>query len=243
MIFTDSLNLAGIRIDAEVLRHPTVIHYFKFGSNGEVDSLEEADIWSPQGKLNRSPTPENLVIDSTEPMSIIVTGVNENYDRVIEVVALDGTNTSTTVSLFRGVLTAQIDPLSPAVNTVDISGVGATSGFLQFVIPASNGQTEMAHFIVPNGYTAAMYNVVLTASPDDNAVVRVQVANELNAYITKATFEVSSSPTVFDFKEFPPTFPEKTFIRFRAIATTNNTRVTAAYQIALIRNEELENVR
>lgn len=212
----------------------------KFGTNSDVDTLTEEDVWSVGGTLEPLSTAETLTVSSTEAFDVFITGVNGDWDLVTELVTLNGTDDVVTSNEFIGVITAQISPDSPSVNTVDITGTATVAGSIQFQIPTEYGQTEMSHFIVPKDHTAFMYNATVTSARNDNAVVRFQQAIEGTTYITKAAFETNESPTVFDFKSIPLSFEGKSRIRTRAKATGNNTSVTAVYQFLLVKNEMLE---
>lgn len=212
----------------------------KFGTNSDVDNVAEEDVWSVGGTLEPLSTAETLTVSSTEAFDILITGVNSDWDLVTETLTLNGTDDVITSNAFIGVITAQVSPDSPNVNTVDITGTATISDSIQFQILAEYGQTEMTHFIVPKDHTAFMYSATVTSSRNDNARVRFQQAVEGTTYITKASFETNEAPTAFDFNSFPVSFEEKSRIRTRAKATTNNTSVTAVYQILLVKNELLE---
>ncbi|QZI87807.1 hypothetical protein SIPHO054v2_p0006 [Vibrio phage 103E44.1] len=216
------------------------VSILKFGTNADVDTTTEEDIWSVGGTLTPLVNPETLTISSTEAFDILITGVNGDWDLVSETVSLDGTLDVVTSNEFIGVISAQISPDSPNVNAVNITGTSTVSDTVQFQILANYGQTEMTHFIVPKAHTAFMYSATVTSSRNDNARVRFQQAIDGTTYITKASFETNEAPTQFDFSTIPVSFEERSRIRTRAKATTNNTSVTAVYQILLVKNELLE---
>ncbi len=235
---TRVLNKLPHMIDSDLV--DGFISILKFGTNSDVDNSIEEDVWSVGGTLEPLASAESLKVSSTEAFDVIITGINNDWDLVTEKVSLDGSNDVVTSTQFIGVVSAQISPESARVNTTGITGTAMLTGTTQFQILADYGQSEMSHFIVPKGHTAFMYNAVVSSSRNDNARVRFQQAIEGTTYITKASFETNEAPSVFDFSEFPLGFEEKSRFRIRAKATTNNTSVTAVYQILLMKNELLE---
>ena len=83
-------------------------------------------------------------------VSVQIFGLDVNYNRITEVVALNGTTGVTTVnSYFR--INNVITTIGTAVGTITVKNVGGTT-YAQITI--GSGKTNMSVYTVPAGYTA-----------------------------------------------------------------------------------------
>ena len=166
-----SLNVAGGQLGVtnfylEVAKGNVPGHSIinKFGHNGAATTGD--DIWSGGGVYGFYPTTGQLlevVSTSTEDddttgdgtWTIQVQGLDENLDIQTTTVTMNGTGVVAIPTLlwrrvYRVVcLTGGVTGTNEGTITVRIAGVGATAA----VVSVGDGQTQMAIYTIPNGYT------------------------------------------------------------------------------------------
>jgi len=103
-------------------------------------------------------------------------------------------------------------------------------------ITADKGQTLMAVYTVPAGYTAYLSQGVMSVKSGADATgdFFVRYGGE-TAFRIAHTFEVASAEYFYAF-HVPFAVPEKSDIDVRASVRSNNARVTAAFDMILIKN-------
>lgn len=219
-----------------------IIPLLKFMYNPNSSTSAEEDVWSAGGTLQRLSSAEKLVITSPDALDIIIRGVDNDYNLITETVTSNGVDPATTVNEFLSVYSSQIDPSSANVNSGVITGVAELALDLQFQIEAGDGQTQMCHFVVPAGYTCFLYSTLSICSRNDDALVSFQISENGGAYITKLPIEVSDATPPLSFCDYPLAISEKSWIRLRAKAETNNTRISSNYRIVLFDNDYLNSI-
>jgi hypothetical protein len=87
---------------------------------------------------------------SDTAVTILISGLDANYDRITESITLNGTTAvTTTLSFFR--INSVVTTAGNAVGTMYVKNAGGTT-YAQIAI--GNGRTNMSVFTVPAGYTA-----------------------------------------------------------------------------------------
>lgn len=236
----ESINTLKLNASAGNLA-PDIIPIFKFAYNEAVPTAGEIDIWSVGGQKVDLSVAEKMVVTSTDALSVVIRGVDNDYNLLSETVVMDGVNPVTTLGNFLSVYSAQIAEDSPLINSGAITVTAEIAGTVQARIDANQGQTLMSHFVIPAGYTGFLITPPSgLASRNDDAVLRFRQKVESGTYITKAIVEVSESTPIGDFGGYPLTFVEKSWIKISGIAETNNTRVSSTYRLVLFKNSYLE---
>ena len=132
----------------------------KFGMNDTVPATGTEEIW-PVGTTKVWPTAAAVLstvsssaADSAAGIgtrSIIIEGLDANYDEITETVALNGTSAvTTTQSFFRVNRAYGATAGSNEINVGDITI--SLSGDPQAYIEANEGQTHQTHYTVPAGH-------------------------------------------------------------------------------------------
>ena len=137
----------------------------KWGYNPDLDVGTET-VWSYGGTFARMTAADtlNVVSSSTDDdnggtgaWSIIIYGVDENYESQIEVVVLDGTAPVTTSNSWLGVNRVAVYLAGTGgENAGDITVTRTTGGSVQAHVPATEGSTQQALFFVPAASTMLM---------------------------------------------------------------------------------------
>ena len=167
---------------------------------------------------------------------VTIEGLDENFEVISEDFTLSSSGTVTGTKTFKRVYRGYVS-----------SGAGTNVGQLNFSrggtqvlrILAGAGQTLMAVYTVPAGYTGYIYQGVATAQSGADATGYMYVRYNSVATIFRVghTFEVAGGGEYTYKFAFPQEMPEKTDIDVRLTTRSNNGRFTAAFDILLIKNE------
>jgi len=167
---------------------------------------------------------------------IIVIGLGADYAEQSEVISVSSAGPVTTTKSFLRVYRAYMYNGS-STNIADINI--QVSGTTVARISAGKGQTLMAVYTVPAGYTAYITKGVCScqAGADATGDMYVRYGGQ-SAFRIGHSFEVSGSggQYIYDF-DVPVAIPEKSDIDVRARVRSNNARITAAFDLILMRNE------
>lgn len=166
---------------------------------------------------------------------VTLIGLDANWNQVSEVFTLSSSGTVTGTQVFKRVFRAYIS--SGAENVAQVSFSRGGTEVLR--ITAGLGQTLMAVYTIPAGYTGYLYQGVCSAQAgaDATGYMKFRFTDE-TAFRVGHTFEVSGDGGEYFYKfAFPIQMPEKTDIDVRLTSRSNNGRYTAAFDMLLIKNE------
>jgi len=161
--------------------------------------------------------------------------LNASYDEIQEDVTVSSAEATATSNSFIRVYRAFVTNGS-ATNVANINVQKGGTTVLR--ISANKGQTLMAVYTVPAGYTAYLLKGVATCQSGADATgdMFVRYFGE-SAFRVGHSFEVSGSggEYMYDFG-IPLRIPEKSDIDVRATVRSNNARVTAAFDLLVETN-------
>jgi hypothetical protein len=215
----------------------------KFGATPSQSINTTASIWDKGDTLypwSAFDTPGVLVgaqVGADDNGKVVtIEGLDENFELISEEFILSSAGTVTGTNTFKRVYRGYVS-----------SGAGTNVGQLNFSrggtqvlrILAGAGQTLMAVYTVPAGYTGYLYQGVATAQSGADATGYMYVRYNSVATIFRVghTFEVAGGGEYTYKFAFPQEMPEKTDIDVRLSTRSNNGRFTAAFDILLIKNE------
>ena len=216
----------------------------KFGAVPEMSTGTTGSVWDindtlyPWSALS-TPSVVNVERNSTSDTGLIVTvqGLDTNWNYVEEDITISAAdNIGTTV--FRRVSRAFVtDTGTTNVGNVDIEA-GAAGGTTVARIIAGTGQTLMAVYTIPAGYTGYLLKSVASAEAgkDASGFIFVRYSDQ-TTFRAGHSFEVTGDggEYVYDFT-VPIQIPEKSDIDVRVTTRSNNGRYTAAFDILLVAN-------
>ena len=167
--------------------------------------------------------------------SIVIYGVDQNYEEITEVLTLDGTTTVTTTNTFYGV--NRVVPFlcgSTKNNVGTITGTQTTSGITVAEIPATLCSTQQCIFYCQAKHVfIASYitvNAVKLSGGGGNPLVTIRgyvyspVANaNIQVFKTKIDTQIENTVQITPEEPFPIT--EKSTLYFTAETDVNNTSV------------------
>ena len=215
----------------------------KFGATPSQSINTTASIWDKEDTLypwSAFDTPGVLVAAQVgagdNGKVVTIEGLDENFEAISEDFTLSSSGTVTGTKTFKRVYRGYVS-----------SGAGTNVGELNFSrggtqvlrILAGAGQTLMAVYTVPAGYTGYLYQGVATAQSGADATGYMYVRYNSVATIFRVghTFEVAGGGEYTYKFAFPQEMPEKTDIDVRLTTRSNNGRFTAAFDMLLIKNE------
>jgi hypothetical protein len=225
-----------------------------FGYNPDVDTSEES-VWPNGGTVPHPTAASVLKVSSTDAAdaspsgtgarTVLITGLNGNFNEVSETIVLNGQTAVNTVNSYLYVNGLTVTSVgSGGANAGDINvGTGTvTAGVpavLYDMIAIGYNNRTTGHYCVPSGYTAFLVHGLFTAgqasgstsitgkllvhSPDDN-IVRVGAITTLNNGVVQYMFN------------YPTAIPEKSCVGATAIGSANNNSVSSMFNICLIKN-------
>lgn len=226
---------------------------FKFGNNPDVNGALET-VWSNSSlyvyptaatQMKVSSTSANDTAAGVGARTVLVAGLDQNYNEVSEVVTLNGqtpvTTTLTFIRVFRAyVVTAGAS--NTAEGTIYIGDGVVTAGVPAIVyaeIPLGENQTLMALWTVPANYTLYIYRGTFTAASSNAAhyiLGKFMIRPLGGVFRNAADVTANSNVIAYDF-EIPLAVAEKSDIEARVIALSGtNFYVTASFEGVYIKN-------
>lgn len=231
-----------------------VLSYTIFGNNPDVDTLVEEDVIDTGGDYQYITTAGAMSIVSASANdnpggsglgSIFILGLDENWDLQTEEIDLDGiTPVVTTKTWIRIMLMYGYNKnlADSAPNTVAAGIItGSIGGTTQATILAGRTSAAMALFTVPRGYTGSVSLVYISGSQNDNFIVRFQ--SRLPGFTFTSGNDLEVAQGQFVSVQFDPrtgNLKEKSDLKARAQAITNNAQVRVNFTITLIKNDYLQ---
>jgi hypothetical protein len=228
---------------------------FQFGTNISVGTSFET-LWPGGGTLYTYPSAATVLKISsanandtsagTGARTVLVNGLDADYNEISETVILNGQTAVNTVNSYlrfhyMEVLTAgsggtAAGILYAGVGTVT-SGVPAT---IYGYVPVGYNVSEQAIWTVPAGYTAYITSCTWTTS---NTSANIVVTGTINTRLIGSVFIAQSACKMtagnsFD-RHFDTPFmvPEKSDIEMRAASSTAGSAVTGEFQVIYIKND------
>ena len=213
----------------------------KFGATPSMSINVTGSVWDVNDTLypwSALTTAGTVTVDraSTSDAGKVVeiVGLDANYNEVTDQVTLTAATGNASTQAFIRVYRAYMYNGS----TTNVGNINIKRGATTVArITANKGQTLMAIYTVPAGYTAYLTQGVMTiqAGGDATGDMFVRYGGQ-SAFRIGHSFEVASSEYHYEFA-VPVRLPEKTDIDVRAKVRSNNARVTAAFDMILIKEQ------
>ena len=180
----------------------------------------------------------------TGARTVLVSGLDQDYNRISETVTLTGqTAVNTTNSFLRisGIRTLTVG--SGGTNAgVIYAGTGTiTTGVpavIHEVVPIGFNASMSGVYTVPAGYTAYLYQGGLTSQSNGNNYItgRLKTSNQGSPKVTNAVTIFTEGMVDYNFT-YPLALPEKTDLEACAIVSANTSTATSFFFIVLIKND------
>jgi hypothetical protein len=240
----------------QVAREQIALHesFCQFGINTNVDQTNET-VWIG-GSVYTFPTAASVLkissssadddVAGTGARTVLVDGLNANYERVTEIVSLDGqTQVDTTNSYIRVnkmiVLTAGSGGTS--VGNIYAGTGAAVSGVPPTVVNQTGilaNETESSFYTVPVGYTAFINAWTMSSgntTADEWTRFTLRIRPFGGVFGIKAQYHIPASGIYECMAVYPLPVPEKSDIDVLAATSDGTASVSSQFQIVLIKNE------
>jgi hypothetical protein len=223
-----------------------------FGFNGDVDQTQ-VSVWPlpslitfPAAALQMtvSSTSANDTAAGTGARTVVVQGLDANYNEVTETVTLNG---QTAVTMSASLLRVNYAYVATAGSGNSAAGdIYIGTGTVTAGVPATTydiikfdyNTTTTGSYTVPAGYTAYVsQGLFSTGQPSGTTQVqgRLLTRGLNNIRMTAALTTLNNGVANYVF-EYPLAVPEKTTIEATAIASANNNAVSSMFIILLVKN-------
>lgn len=164
--------------------------------------------------------------------NVLIEGLDADYNPLTETVTLTNATGNATTNAFKRVFEVSMNGASVNVDAITVKK-GATT---VASIVATIGQSLMGIYTIPAGFTGYLTQGVMTIQSGADATGTFFVRAFGDRFRIGHRFEVSGGGEYRYEFTIPFQAPEKTDIDVRASVRTNNARVTAAYDIVLVKN-------
>jgi hypothetical protein len=223
----------------------------KYGLNGDVDTAASEYLWSAGGSFVLPTTARlhDLVSDNaaddgapvgTGAHIIEVFGLDASYNLQSEEVTLNGTSNVATANTYTMIHRLRVKEAgSTNSNVGTITATAQTDATVTAQIEPTVGSTQMAIYVVPNGYTFYMTQFYLTIDKSSGgaASLEVEVVQIMNVDQTTDSEIVrhdekahsTNNPSISH--SFAPykSFSEKSLVFIRVTTDTNNVEVSGGF--------------
>ena len=222
------------------VRGASTIH--KFGATPSQSINTTASVWDKGDTLypwSAFDTAGVLVVaqvgSDDNGKTLTVEGLDDDFNIISEDFTLSSSGTVTGTETFKRVYRGY---LSDGGNVGEINVSRGGTQVLRII--AGAGQTLMAVYTVPAGYTGYLYQGIASAQSgaDATGFMYARYNTVGTAFRVAHTFEVAGDGGPYNYNfAFPQELSEKTDIDVRLTTRSNNGRFTAAFDILLIKNE------
>jgi len=185
----------------------------RFGHNDQITQAGFEDIWNVGGSLQYLTDAENINLISTSAddtalgtgaQSVTLVGVDFEYKRLVETVALNGIVAAPTINKFLRVETMRIDDVGTGlINAGEIDAIASLSATIQCRIEADLGASSGTFVTVPDGFFGIATAIRSSTEGSDPAVIDFQTRQEGKGFIVGyRTSLTAGGTTELDFMRF-----------------------------------------
>ena len=242
--------------ELQVARGQITYHsaFFKFGFNPDIQNTEET-IWD-QGGIYTYPSSAAVVYASstsandtsagTGARTLVITGLDANYNEISETVSLNGqTQVATTKSyirIYRAHVATAGSGGAAGIIYVATSGAsaGTPTGTVYVRISLTDNQAQMAVYTVPAGHTLYLVRGSLSSGTETaNAYITARLVARPFGGVFRTQAKVTLIDGFIDFDwELPLRIEEKTDIEARATCSKAQANsVAASFEGVLVKND------
>ena len=187
----------------------------------------------------------NDTVAGTGARTVLIDGLNANYERVTEIASLNGQTGVTLANQYLRINKVTI--LTAGSGGTSAGSIFAGTGTVTTGVPAvvlnrtgsSSNESESAFYSVPEGYTAFITRWTMSSSNNtaDEAtrfVLRVRPFGGVFGY--KAVYNIPCNGIYECEAAYPTAIPEKADLEVMALTTAGAAYVTTQLQMVLIKN-------
>jgi hypothetical protein len=230
----------GLKVAKEKVTGHKSVH--KFGAVQAMSQNQTGTIWDvndtayPWSSFSTASLLTIPAVNASDTgKTVTIVGLDENYNEQTENVVVSSSASSTTTNTFIRVYRAYVGDGTTNVGDILIQ----VSSTTVCKITAGKGQTLMAIYTVPAGYTGYIMQGTATCQAGADATVDMFVRYfGQDSFRVRHSLEVSGTGGQYSYKFFSPVkLPEKSDVDIRGTMRSNNARITAAFDVILQNND------
>jgi hypothetical protein len=227
----------------------------KFGENDDIDASQTEDIWSMGGTrpipgaaetFNITSTSDNDHSGQSGTNTLLIQGLDANYDLQEEIVTMDGQENVLTTNSYTNIhrmVSVVVGSGGSNVGVITATGSSSSNGLAQ--IPAGYNITQMSHYMIPRGYTGYILKSVISAyRADANGARQAEFSlwvKGLGEPELRTSIHGVRSNTVNIPYEGGVALSEKSLIWYESTAAATNTSVSAQYELLMVKKDWVRN--
>lgn len=207
-----------------------------------------SDIWSNTGSLLQEllHSPERMSVVSTSDSDsvdgvgaefIIIEGLDGDYNVLQEQVTLEGINPVLTSNLFLRINSSRVYSNNRGGNLGTITVTSDVTSKLQDVIEVGENLSSGTHYCIPNGSTGVITGISARCLKDQEGKIELltkDLYTSGSVFLPQLHFPVSDVP--LNLTDVAYKVPEKTDLKFRFEALSDNVSIYIAYTMYVISN-------
>jgi hypothetical protein len=222
-----------------------------FGFNPDLDTTE-ATIWPTTGVIVHPTTAAQLLVSSTSAddtsagtgaRTVLIQGLNGDYDEISETVTLNGQTAVTTTQSFLRINYAIVmtaGSTKSAAGDIYFGAGTVTAGVpatVYNIIKYNYNNTITGHYTVPAGHTAYLVQGLFSSGqPGGSAQIQGRLLTTSQSGISHTAAVTTLNNGVADYAfEYPVPIPEKTDVEAIAIGTSNNNACSSMFILVLVK--------
>lgn len=221
--------------EGDVTDHIPVL---KFGYNPQITNGSTESVWLYGGLYPWSAFDGGAVTlylkstSASDTETLVVEGLDSNYDQIQETVTLTGTTAVATTLTYRRVSRMRIS--GPEINVGDITAhAGSAVGTVVSDIGVGYGQTLKGTYTIPNGYYGMMMDLSVRTGRGDDVLLEAYKREPGEAFRIFHLTEIYENMYRHDYV-LPKVFPPKTDVDIRATAQTQNVSCSVNFDLILV---------
>lgn len=239
----------GLQVSRNQIQGHTPI--IVFGYNADIDTSEES-VWPDGGTIPHPTVASVLKISSTSAddtaagtgaRTVLISGVDGDFNTVSETVTLNGqtaVNTTNSYLYVNQLYVVTVGSGGANAGTINVGTGTVTAGVpavLYDLIAIGFNQRTTAHYCVPAGYTGYMVTGIITAgqaSGSTSVTAYLKQHGPDNILRVGAVTTLNNGSIQYDFDP-PYIIPEKNCVGATAIGSAANNSVSSFFNIILIK--------
>lgn len=230
----------------------------KWGYNADIDTGVTETVWSVGGTWTPIVTARTLSVVSTSTAddgspagtganTVIIYGVDANWNEQTVTVTMDGTTPVVTTETWLGVNRMVVGSAGTGLtNAGTITATATTEATVQAEIPTGAGTTQHGFFFVPANHQALMDWLYITLTKNTGGTQPTVVTKMwVTSYVSNSKYEVFRDYMNGDTEnhtELKPSQPfvvgEKSIIEFQCDSDQNNTEVSLRFSLIVARDKD-----
>lgn len=202
--------------------------------NGTETVIMSGGITSGRYTFPTTATTMNVVSTSASDDNtkrVTVSGLDENYKPISEIVTLNGTANVTTTNQYLRIQRLSVSGSNSIVGNVTIRNANVLG-----CLRDGDGQSLQAVYTIPAGQTGYLTQISASVSKGGDAIFKLYSKSATTPPLARHVFSLFDLSYQYDFP-YPTVLPEKTDIEMTALSSTGSASATATFDILLVNNQ------